>query len=71
MSDKESQPAEQVSIITRVSLGSVGHVFELAETPKGLLEARIDGDPITRKQLKELNQWLKMFKLPKTKGDQE
>lgn len=59
------------SIIARLTLGSVGHVFELAETPKGLLEARIDGDPITRSQLKELGDWLKMFKLPKTKGDSE
>lgn len=48
------------NVIARINIGEVGHVFELAETPKGLVEARIDGDPMTHNQIKELAQWLDM-----------
>lgn len=51
------------NVIARINLGKLSnHAFELVETPKGLLEARIDGDPISTVQLKELNQWLKMMR---------
>lgn len=53
-------PSADENIIARVQCGEVGHVFELAETPKGLVEARIDGDPMTWNQMREVAQWINM-----------
>lgn len=54
-------PSENIIAQVNLNAGTVPHVFELAETPKGLIEARIDGDRLTLNEVKEMSVWLRML----------
>lgn len=47
-------------IIARFNVAEGLHTVELAETPKGLLQASIDGHPMTPSELSELKACLNM-----------
>lgn len=64
------QNAKGYNVIAQINLntGVVPHVFELAETPKGLVEATIDGDELSFNEMKEMKEWLNAAtSLPKDK----
>jgi hypothetical protein len=47
-------------IIARFNVAEGLHTVELAETPKGLVQASIDGHPMSHNETKELAMWLNM-----------
>lgn len=53
-------PTGDKPVIANFSVAGGAHFIELAETPKGLVQASIDGDPMSQNETKELAMWLNM-----------
>jgi hypothetical protein len=57
-----------VNRIARINLAGGNHIFDLEETPKGLVEAKIDGEVLSLPEVRELKEWLRvMTEQPKDK----